>query len=229
MNKLTIALIILSFGAGATDAFAFLLLGGIFTANMTGNLILVGLVQRPDYLATLLGASVAIIVFIGALLIAFRLTVRRNGDDAHGPHPRVLRLLALAAAAQTIVLLAWVALGGQAALAPQVVLVALSAVAMATQTVVSKRVSSMSGVTTTYVTGTLTSVMQDIAEGKTGGRAVRIVSVLALVAGAFAGAVSIVLSPTLGPVVPWLALVAATAITIPAVRQARAQHTARSV
>lgn len=226
MNNLTIALIILSFGAGATDAFAFLLLGGIFTANMTGNLILVGLVERPDYLATLLGASVAIIVFIGALLLAFRLTVRREGDDAHHPHPRVLRVLAVAAAAQTIVLLAWVALGGQAALAAQVALVALSAVAMATQTVVSKRVSSMSGVTTTYVTGTLTSVMQDIAEGNPGGRMIRIFSVLALVAGAFAGALSIVLSPTLGPVVPWLALVVATVITIPAVRAARAHHTA---
>lgn len=226
MNKLTIALIILSFGAGATDAFAFLLLGGIFTANMTGNLILVGLVERPDYFATLLGACVAIIVFSGALLLAFRLTVRRAGDDAHDPHPRVLRVLGVAAAAQTVVLVAWVALGGHAALAAQVALVALSAVAMATQTVVSKRVSSMSGVTTTYVTGTLTSVMQDIAEGNPGGRVVRILSVLALVAGAFAGALSIVLSPTWGPVVPWLALIVAMGITIPAVRAARAQHAA---
>lgn len=39
-------LLFLSFGAGATDAFAFLALGGIFTANMTGNLVLVGLVGR---------------------------------------------------------------------------------------------------------------------------------------------------------------------------------------
>ena len=50
----------LSFGAGATDAFAFLALGGIFTANMTGNLVLVGLVGRDDYLASLVGAAIAI-------------------------------------------------------------------------------------------------------------------------------------------------------------------------
>jgi uncharacterized membrane protein YoaK (UPF0700 family) len=229
MNKLTVALVILSFGAGATDAFAFLLLGGIFTANMTGNLILVGLVQRPDYLATLLGATVAIVVFVAALLIAFRLTVRRSGDDAHDPHPRVLAVLAIAAAAQTLVLVLWVVLGGQAALAPQVVLVAVSATAMATQTVVSKRISSMSGVTTTYVTGTLTSVMQDIAEGKPGERGVRILSVLALVAGAFAGALSIVVAPTFGPVVPWVSLLVALGIIIAPLRAAKAQRAARTV
>ena len=51
------ALLVLSFAAGAADAFAFLLLGGIFTANMTGNLILAGLPTRPGYMSVLMGAA----------------------------------------------------------------------------------------------------------------------------------------------------------------------------
>lgn len=205
MTRLSTALIILSFGAGATDAFAFLMLGGIFTANMTGNLVLIALLQRPTYLVTLLGAGVAIAVFVAALLAGFRLTATRSGTV----HPRARQVLVAGAVAQTAVLVWWVAIGGSADLPVQVGLVGLSAVAMAAQTVVSKRVSSLSGVTTTYVTGTLTSVMEDIADGKPGERAIRVVSVISVATGALAGSLSMTASPVLGAVLPCAAVWAA--------------------
>lgn len=216
VKKLETALILLSLGAGGTDAYAFLSLGGIFTANMTGNLILIGLFQRPDYLVTLLGAGLAIAVFVVTVLVGFRVTFR---PDATTTHPRVLRLLVAGVVAQTLVLIVWVALAATVPLVVQVALVSASAVAMASQTVVSKRVSSMSGVTTTYVTGTLTSVMQDIAEGKPGNRAIRILSVVALVVGAAATALTMIVTPVLGPVLPWVCVVAALVLIAGALRK----------
>src|SRR5262245_60051139 len=84
--------VVLSFAAGATDAFAFLQLGRILTANMTGNLILVGLYQRPNYTTTLIGALVAVVVFALVTYLGFRLA-----DPAR-------RLLIVATAAQVAVL-----------------------------------------------------------------------------------------------------------------------------
>src|SRR6476620_4788078 len=66
------ALVLLTFGSGVTDPFAFLGLGGTFTANMTGNLVLVGLVGRPDYPRAALLAGVAIAAFALSLLVSFR-------------------------------------------------------------------------------------------------------------------------------------------------------------
>jgi uncharacterized membrane protein YoaK (UPF0700 family) len=58
-----IALVLLTLGSGATDAIAFLGLGGTFTANMTGNLVLIGLVGREDYAGTAVRATVACVAF----------------------------------------------------------------------------------------------------------------------------------------------------------------------
>ncbi len=88
----------LSFAAGAADAFAFLLLGGIFTANMTGNLILAGLPTRPGYMSVLVGAAVAVTAFSVALYGGFRL--QRN-------HSRVLTLLLVAGALHVFVAGLW--------------------------------------------------------------------------------------------------------------------------
>jgi uncharacterized membrane protein YoaK (UPF0700 family) len=80
----------------------------------------------------------------------------------------------------------------------------------------------VSGVTTTYVTGTLTSVMQDIAERKNRGQLLRVASIAALVVGAFAGAGAVALSPTLGPLLPWAAAIAAIILVAPTDRTSTA-------
>lgn len=130
MKRLTAALLVLSFCSGATDAFAFINLGGIFTANMTGNLILVSLIHRPGYLVTLLGAGIAIVVFSAALLLGFRLTTAPHPNGQPKPHPRVITILAIAALAQALVTSIWAVVDARPHLPMQIVLVALSAVAM---------------------------------------------------------------------------------------------------
>lgn len=173
--------VVLAFAAGATDAFAFLQLGGVFTANMTGNLVLVGLVPRAGYAASVVGLLVAIVAFVLASYAAFRIAPAAAGRG------RQAALLVVGAAAQIAVLIGWTAGGGRAqALVPA--LIGLSAVAMATQTAFARRLEARSGVTTTYVTGTLTSLTADLADRKPQALLTRVGVVVALVAGALADA-----------------------------------------
>ena len=190
-------LLVLSFGAGATDAFAFLALGGIFTANMTGNLVLVGLVGREDYLATLIGAAVAIMVFLVVLLIGFRYAHRSTKQPAHV----TTVVLSVAAAIQVGTLVAWWILDSPTGEIVIDVLVALSASAMALQTVVARTSAVGGGLSTTFVTGTMVSIVDDLASGNTEYLALRVGAIASLVAGSFAGAVSILAAPEHGPVV----------------------------
>lgn len=193
------ALVVLSFGSGATDAFAFLALGGVFTANMTGNLVLAGLVGRPQYLATLLTATLAVLAFAAAMYVGFRVTRTAS--------PR--RLLVAVGIVQAAVLVLWIVVDGPAGLALTSTMIVLSAVAMGWHTVLGRRLSSRAGLTTTFVTGTLAAVMQDLAEGRREARPLRLLSIAALVLGSFGGALVLLGAPRVGPVLPVIAALVA--------------------
>lgn len=191
--RLGIVLVLLTFGSGATDAFAFLLLNGIFTANMTGNLVLLGMFTRPDWLVTVAGAGTALVVFAAAAFAAFRVS----------PAPVVLGLVSITL--QLGLLVAWSTSGGHVGTAGSCGMIALSAAALGTQTVLAKRISGVSGVTTTFVTGTLTSLMEELAARRHGVRLVQLTVVLALLAGAFAGTVVAHAAPLVVPLLPLIA------------------------
>jgi len=202
-----VAIIALSFAAGATDAFAFLSLGGIFTANMTGNLILIGLFQRPTYLITVIGALTAIVVFVVALFIGFTTT---KPDGTGMAYRRVFGLLAVTGVIQFAVALGWLVLPTRDDLWMQCIFIALSASAMAFQTVIAKRLFSATGLSTTYVTGSITSLIEDMVAKKSGAvQVIRAGSVLTLVAGAFAGAAIIFFVMPLGAVLPLVGVIVA--------------------
>jgi uncharacterized membrane protein YoaK (UPF0700 family) len=189
--------LVLAFAAGATDAFAFLQLQGVFTANMTGNLVLAGLFERPGYAGSIVGIVVAIVVFVLTLYAAFRVV-----PTTARPARRSVLLVA-GLVAQVAVLIGWWVSGGTpAAVVP--VLIGLSAVAMAAQTALAKRIESRSGVTTTYVTGTLTSLMSDLADRRPQAAGTRIGVVVALVAGALADAALVSADARLGAALPIL-------------------------
>lgn len=198
--------IILTFAAGAADAFAFLQLGGIFTANMTGNLVLSGLTERPGYLNTLIGAVCAIAVFTIAVYLTARIA-KPNGGRAG-----LLIVLTVAALCQAAVLGGWLLVPSSPGMAVLLPLIALSTVAMAGQTVIARRVQARSGVTTTYVTGTLTNLMADFADRKAQDWPVRIAVILALVAGALADSMLMAVGTTLAAALPLVATAVALVI-----------------
>ncbi|GAA0467491.1 membrane protein [Paractinoplanes deccanensis] len=203
----TAAAFVLSFSTGAVDAFAFLELGGIFTANMTGNLILAGMYTRPDYLATLAGATVAVLAFAGALYAGFRLTDARDEER----HCRVPTLLWVSVLLQAAVVAAGVAAAGNG-VSVRLLVIALSAGALALQTAGARRITEFAGVTTTYVTGTMTSVMHDLADHRDGHVWMRLGSLLTLVAGAVTGTAVISALPALAPLISAAAVIIAVVL-----------------
>jgi len=194
--------VVLAFAAGATDAFAFLQLLGVFTANMTGNLVLAGLTERSGYSTSIGGILVALVVFAGVLYLAFRAAPNGDRRDA------LIGILAAATLAQVLVLIIWASSPATKTMPMIMISIGLSASAMACQTVVAKRLDGESGVTTTYVTGTLTSIMADAADRRPQDVRTRVGVLVALVLGALSGSLLIGVSPSLGaalPVVPAVA------------------------
>ena len=193
---LTSTAVILSFAAGATDAFAFLLLGGVFTANMTGNLVLAGLTERPGYPAMIVGITVAVVVFVVGLFVSF--AIARPSPPTH----RLVTVLALGTLAQVAVLVGWLLIPAPTNMTGQAGLIALSAFAMAAQTAAARRFEAHSGVSTTYVTGTITNFIGDFADRRPQDVWTRLGAILALVAGALCGSLLIGVAPALGAALP---------------------------
>lgn len=203
---------VLAFAAGATDAFAFLQLSGVFTANMTGNLVLVGLIDRPGYDSAIVGIATAIVIFAVTLFLALRFMP----DD----HPTVETVVVLffAVLAQFTIFCLWAARPQGISSTGIVALIALSTVAMACQTAVAKRIDIASGVTTTYVTGTITSLMADFADRKSQPVGTRLAVIGALVLGALGSAMLIRADPLFGaalPVLPAAGAAVLLASTVP--------------
>ena len=74
---------------------------------------------------------------------------------------------------------------------------------------------------TTFVTGTLVNIVDDLARGDHRYLVLRMGAIVALVIGAFVGALAILVAPALGPVVPAVTGCAAFAISVGAVRRLR--------
>jgi uncharacterized membrane protein YoaK (UPF0700 family) len=155
-HRRDIMLLALTWAAGSVDAISFLALGHVFTANMTGNTVLLGLHLAQEQGAAALRSLMALAGFGGGLVIG-ALLVERSNDE--GPWPRaVTRAFALEAA-----ILLGFAVGAHLSGAMREawegqVLIVLSAVAMGIQSAAVRRLD-VPGISTTYVTGTLTSAV----------------------------------------------------------------------
>ena len=206
-GRTALVAVVLAFAAGATDAFAFLQLSGVFTANMTGNLVLGGLIDRAGYGSTLAGIITAIVVFAVTLFLALRFM------PLDAPTVRTVILLVFAAIAQAAIFGMWAVHPGTASTTTVVALIGLSTIAMACQTAVAKRIDGASGVTTTYVTGTITSLMADAADRKPQPVGIRLGVIAALVLGALGGAVLIHADPLYGAALPILPAITAAVLT----------------
>ena len=143
-------LLALALGAGAADAAAFLGIGRVFVANMTGNTVLLGVAaiargSGGDFLrsaSALVGFSIG--VSVGTLLIT-------RGESQF---PRLARnAFVLETAALGVLLVCWAAIGVSTA---RDGLIAVAGLAMGIQSA-AVLAAHTGGVATTYVTGTLTT------------------------------------------------------------------------
>lgn len=183
---LTIAL---TFVTGIVDAVGFLALDRVFTGNMTGNIVILGMgVAGADDLPVL-GPAIALAAFTVAAWFAGLALRKPRATNPPGWHDRVTLLLALGALALAVLTMVAIWAGDEPPTAVEIGMAAATAAVMGSQAVVARAVA-VADMTTVVVTSTLASLA-----GETwtrGGRGVlfnrRLGAIVVIFAGALAGA-----------------------------------------
>lgn len=190
--------VVLALTSGATDAIGFLALGSAFTSVMTGNMVLLGVGAAHRDLAAVGFVCVAIVSFMVGAAIGARVAGNPAAGDAVWP-----TVVSVAVAIEFVLFAAfaagWWALGSHPTGDWLVPLLALNAGALGLQSSAIQRFG-VPGLSTTYLTGTLTTVVIRLSHGK-GLRAVAhsLVILLGLIVGAAIATIAIEFAPVLVP------------------------------
>jgi uncharacterized membrane protein YoaK (UPF0700 family) len=160
-------LVVLTVAAAATDAISYLGLGHVFPANMTGNTALLGLGLATGDPAGASRSATALAAFALAALLAG--AARPQEGWSRG----VLVTLSVELALLGGALAWWLTLPAHPEDGPRYGLIALVGAAMGTQSA-AIRGAGVTGVTTTYITGTWTALSSAIGARLRGGEAHRL-------------------------------------------------------
>ncbi len=203
-------LVALTAVTGLVDAFSYLVLGHVFVANMTGNVVFLAFALAGVGGFSVLASLVAIGCFALGAMVAGRL-----GRSLAG---RRELLLGVTAAIQAVIVAEAVTMTALAANPIQTglryaLIVALAA-AMGAQNATARKLA-VPDLTTTVLTLTITGIAADHAwAGATGARvARRLISIAAMLAGALVGAVFVLHVHIVYPLVVALVILAAVALT----------------
>ena len=178
-GPLPVLLIGLTVVTGLVDAVSYLGLGHVFVANMTGNVVFLGFGLAGSGQASIGASLLAVLAFALGAAIGGRLGVGRAIHRGH--------LLAVATAVQSAFVLVSaliVSAVGVEDSAVRLTLIGLLAVAMGGQNAVVRRLA-VPDLTTTVLTLTVTGLVADSTSRSVRFR--RLISVLAMLAGALAG------------------------------------------
>lgn len=198
-----LVLVALTFAAGSVDAVALLRLD-VFTAVMTGNIVLLGLAVGQGAFRNALRSLVALLAYATGVIAGARIVgaVAVETDWS----PKLTRALAVECAFQAAFLAGWLLTEANPGGAAAAVLIGFSGVAMGIQAATVRALAP--GTSTTYITGTVTGLLSELsALGSVSGdsrRRVAIVAALAL--GAVAGAFALSTVPALAPAIPLVAV-----------------------
>ena len=183
-SPLVVALFGLTFVTGVIDAVSFLGLGHVFTANMTGNVVLLGFALGGTADLSVGRSLAALCAFATGSVVGGRLTNERQRTPARqlliAMHAEVL-FLCLAAAATLIA-------GGDTSFAGLSPVIVLTAVAMGLRNAVVRKLA-VPDLTTTVLTLTVTGLAADslLAGGAAPRSSRRMLSILAMGSGALVG------------------------------------------
>jgi len=194
---------------GLVDAFSYLVLGHVFVANMTGNVVFLGfaIAGAPGF--SISASLVALGAFVGGALI--------GGRAASGLGHHRGQLLAATASVQALMLGASVvgvaASGDPVAGAYRYALIAVLGISMGIQNATARKLA-VPDLTTTVLTLTITGVAADSAAvggaGSAAGR--RLVAVTVMFVGALAGAALVLHVHIVAPLLIALVVTAAVAV-----------------
>jgi uncharacterized membrane protein YoaK (UPF0700 family) len=213
-----VATIALTFVTGIVDAVGYLGLDRVFTGNMTGNIVILGMgVAGADELPVL-GPAVALVAFtLGAFVAG--LTLRSISGGWHG---RMTVLLLTGAVILCGLTATAVVLGDGPGVPAQVVMAAATAAVMGQQAMVA-RALAVKDMTTVVVTSTLASLAGETwvraASGRVANR--RAGAILVIFAGAVAGALLL----RVHIAVPFALAAVVTVGVVVGLRRAQSRHT----
>jgi uncharacterized membrane protein YoaK (UPF0700 family) len=150
--------LVLAFSAGSVDAISYLGLGHVFTAMMTGNVVLLGLALAQGEVLAALRSIIALVGF-GIGVFAGAIIVERESQPVEWP-----AAVTGAFVFETVILALFAAIsflseGTRSGVV--YLLIILLAFAMGIQSAAVRRLG-VPGIATTYITGTLTSLMFDL-------------------------------------------------------------------
>ncbi|WP_234313802.1 YoaK family protein [Streptomyces sp. NBRC 109706] len=178
-------MVVLTFVTGVVDAVGFLGLDRVFTGNMTGNIVILGMGLAGADALPVLGPSVALVAFAAGASAA-GLLLRASPA---GWSDRVTVLLAAGTAMLAALTLALLLLDEHPGTLAQLAVAAGTAAPMGSQAAVARKVG-VAEMTTVVVTSTLTTLASE--SFPRGGRAAlvnrRTAAILAIFLGAVAGA-----------------------------------------
>jgi uncharacterized membrane protein YoaK (UPF0700 family) len=195
--------VVLTVSSGAMNVAAFTRLGNVFASVMTGNLVLLGLAAERVSASLATRSVVAFAGYVVGVAAGARLA-------PHGQPPRGrLRHVVPALLAELALLAGFTAGWELTRTTPhggsQLALLAVAAAAMGTQSAAARALSSR--VATTYLTGTLTTVVAALVNP--GARQIHwreAAQLLAMAVGAAAGGLVIAAAPAALPAIPLAAI-----------------------
>jgi uncharacterized membrane protein YoaK (UPF0700 family) len=194
---------------GLVDAFSYLLLGHVFVANMTGNVVFLGfaVVGAPGF--SIAASLVALVSFAAGSVVGGRIVQRFGNHRGHHVAVATATQALLLIVAMVLALVRTQPFGSGVRYA----LIIFLAVAMGVQNSSVRRLA-VPDLTTTVLTLTVTGIGADSAlgggQGSKSGR--RLVSVIAMFLGALAGAALILHVHVALPLVIAVVLVVAIAV-----------------
>lgn len=156
--------VVLALTSGATDAVGFLALGAAFTSVMTGNLVLLGVYGAQGVWFEFWLTGMAIVSFVVGAAVGARIAGATTAGDRWWPRPVTWALIVEAVLFVAYAVIWWSTGSGtdEGWWAP---MLALNAGALGLQSSAIQRFG-VSGLSTTYLTGTLTTVVINLTHGK---------------------------------------------------------------
>jgi uncharacterized membrane protein YoaK (UPF0700 family) len=183
-----IALIALTFSTGIIDAVSFISLGHVFTANMTGNIVLLGFAVGGATGVSAARSVASLLAFMAGALFGGMINVRHSGWTQ-------MRLLKRAIVIEAVLLLIATCFAASAGTKGEISsgmaygLIVLMALAMGVRNAVVRKLA-VPDLTTTVLTLTVTGIASDssLAGGANPRWRSRVTAVITMFAGAATGA-----------------------------------------
>lgn len=182
-------MLVLTFTTGINDAVGYLGLDKVFTGNMTGNVVILGMALVGDTGLPVLGPALALVGFMAGAALGGRVLKA----DKRAWSGRTTALFSLVAVMMLVLAGLLFVTGDEPSSAVMITTTTLAAVAMGTQAAAARHIA-VKAVTTVVVTSTITGLAADspLGSGKAsfrgGGTARRVITILLILLGASAGA-----------------------------------------